>query len=111
MNLLGKRMVETLGFVVAAMILCISPASAWSAEDIDIRYLVQGKKVIPVSCRIGDWEITDIKLPELVVTNRRETPVTVEKVDVIGRSPASRRCASGSPGSRCRKRLAGPPTC
>ncbi len=84
MNLLGKRMVETLGFVVAAMILCISPASAWSAEDIDIRYLVQGKKVIPVSCRIGDWEITDIKLPELVVTNRRETPVTVEKVDVIG---------------------------
>jgi hypothetical protein len=80
-----KSMFEKFGFVLGAMILLISPSTAWSAEKIDIRYLVQGKKVIPVSCRIGHWEITDIKLPDLVVTNKQKTPVTVDKVDVIGK--------------------------
>ena len=68
------------------MILFISPSAAWSVEQINIRYLVQGKKVIPVTCRIGNWEITDIKLPDLVVTNKQKAPVTVDQVDVIGKA-------------------------
>ena len=68
------------------MILLISPSAAWSVEQINIRYLVQGKKVIPVTCRIGNWEITDIKLPDLVVTNKQKAPVTVDQVDVIGKA-------------------------
>ncbi|MFH0993983.1 MAG: hypothetical protein V1844_00570 [Pseudomonadota bacterium] len=41
--------------------------------------------MIPVTCRIGNWEITDIKLPELVVTNEHQRPVTVARVEVIGK--------------------------
>ncbi len=85
MNHLWKSMIERFGFVLAAMILSISPSTAWSVEKINIRYLVQGKKVIPVTCRIGHWEITDIKLPDLVVTNKQKAPVTVDQVDVIGK--------------------------
>jgi hypothetical protein len=84
MNRLWKYMFDAFGIVAVATALFWSPSPAWSIENIDIRYLVRGKKVIPVSCRIGDWEITDIKLPELVVTNNRKTPVTVDQVDVIG---------------------------
>jgi len=71
-------------YVAATLFLILFPSQARSAGNIDIRCLAQGKKVIPVSCRIGTWEITDIKLPDLVVTNRRKTPVTVDRVDVIG---------------------------
>jgi hypothetical protein len=78
-------MFEKFGVVLAAMSLFISPAPAWSVEKINIRYLVQDKKVIPVTCRIGNWEITDIKLPDLVVTNEQKTPVTVVRVEVIGK--------------------------
>ncbi|MEW6359371.1 MAG: M23 family metallopeptidase [Planctomycetota bacterium] len=85
MKHLWKSVFEKFGFVLATMILLIFSSTAWSAEKIGIRYLVQGKKVIPVTCRIGHWEISDIKLPDLVVTNQQETPVTVEQVDVIGK--------------------------
>ena len=100
MNRFWKYMFDAFGIVAAATALFWSPSPAWSAGNIDIRYLIQGKKVIPVFCRIGDWEITDIKLPELVVTNRRKTPVTVEKVEVIGTvsgSEAVRLRISGKP--------------
>lgn len=85
MKHLRKGVFEKFGFVLAVIFLFICPLKAWSVENIDIRYLVQGKKVIPVICRIGNWEITDIKLPDLVVTNKQKTPVTVNQVDVIGR--------------------------
>jgi len=68
------------------MILFIFPSTVRSVEKINIRYLVQGKKVIPVTCRIGNWEITDIKLPDLIVTNKQKTPVTIDQVDVIGKT-------------------------
>ena len=85
MNHLWKNMLGKFGIILTLMILFIIPSTAWSGEKIDIRYLVQGKKVIPVNCRIGHWEITDIKLPDLVVTNNRKPPVTVDQVDVIGK--------------------------
>lgn len=67
------------------MALFIFPQTVWTMENITIRYLVEGKKVIPVTCRIGHWEITDIKLPDLVVTNKQKTAITVARVDVIGK--------------------------
>jgi len=85
MKNLSKSLFEIFGFVLAAMIIFISPSTAWPVEKIHVRYLVQGKKVIPVTCRIGHWEITDIKLPDLVVTNNQKTPMTVDQVDVIGK--------------------------
>jgi hypothetical protein len=75
-----------------------SPASP--AERVGIRYLAQGKKVIPVSVRIGGWEITDIKLPDLVATNAQESPVTVEQVEVVVKAAgadALRLTISGKP--------------
>jgi len=85
MKNLSKSLFEIFGLVLAGMIIFISPSTAWPVEKIHVRYLVQGKKVIPVTCRIGHWEITDIKLPDLVVTNNQKTPVTVDQVDVIGK--------------------------
>ena len=109
MNHLWESMFEKSGFVLAAMILFIIPSTAWSVEKINIRYLAQGKKVIPVTCRIGYWEITDIKLPDLVVTNKQKTPVTVDQIDVIGKVSgieAVRLQISGKPLSEAIKETA-----
>ncbi|NLF40110.1 M23 family metallopeptidase [bacterium] len=85
MNRTCRTILGKAGHVLAATILLMSPSTAGSADNVSIRHLVQGKKVIPVTCRIGHWEITDIKLPDLVVMNRQKNPVTIERVDVIGR--------------------------
>jgi hypothetical protein len=71
------------GLLAAALLTIASPA--WAADKVGIRYLAQGKKVIPVSVRIGGWQITDVKLPDLVLTNAQEPAVTVEQVEVVGR--------------------------
>ena len=95
-----KSIFGKFGVVFAAMILFISPSAAWAGEKINIRYLAQGKKVIPVTCSIGNWQITDIKLPDLVVTNNRKIPVTVYEVEVIGKISgvkAVRLLISGEP--------------
>ncbi len=82
MNRLCRSMLE---IVLMAMIIFIIPATTFSGEKIDIRYLVKGKKVIPVTYRIGHWEITDIKLPDLVVTNKEKTAITIYQAEVIGK--------------------------
>jgi len=73
-----------IGLGLAAAVLCALSSAAWSADKISVRYLAQGKKVIPVTCAIGNWQITDIKLPELILTNNQKLPVTVDKVEVVG---------------------------
>lgn len=83
MRHIRKKILEISGFVLAAIFISLSVA--WSAEKVSVRYLVQGKKVIPVNCRIGDWEITDIKLPDLVITNGKKVSVTLDQVDIIGK--------------------------
>lgn len=93
-------MLNKFGLLLAATFLFNSPLTAFSAENIGVRYLVQGKRVIPVTCRIGNWEITDIKLPDLVVVNRQKSLAIIEQVDVIGR-------VSGA--EAVRLRLAGKP--
>lgn len=72
------------GILTLAAILLLAPSASWCLEKVQVRHLAEGKKVIPVTCRIGHWQITDIKLPDLVVTNRKGIPVTVEQVEVIG---------------------------
>jgi len=83
MNHLWKNMFEKFLMV---MIFFIISTTAYSFDKINIRYLVKEKKVIPVACSIGHWEITDIKLPDLVVTNNQNTPITIDQVDVIGKA-------------------------
>ncbi|MEN6620977.1 MAG: M23 family metallopeptidase [Smithella sp.] len=100
MKHLGKRILEISELVLAVTIIFVSSSAAWSAEKVSVRYLVQGKKVIPVNCRIGDWEITDIKLPDLVITNRQNSPVTLDQIDIIGKvsgNEAMRLQISGKP--------------
>lgn len=80
-----KGPVERAGLVLGAVALLASPSAAWPGEKVEVRYLAQGKKVIPVFCSIGHWQITDIKLPELAVTNHRRVPMTLARVEVIGR--------------------------
>ncbi len=43
-----------------------------------------GKKVIPATCSIGNWRITDIKLPDLLLTNNGETALDVEGAEMLG---------------------------
>lgn len=76
---------------VAGRILCafvgmtfLLVGAAWSEERVGVRYLSNGKKVIPATCRIGNWQITDIKLPDLVLTNNGETSVDVEAAEISG---------------------------
>ena len=71
--------------VVSALFLLLVPAATLAGEKVEVRYLSEGKKVIPIYLSIGHWQVTDIKLPELVVTNNKKAPVTVEQVEVIGK--------------------------
>ncbi|MEA4951683.1 MAG: M23 family metallopeptidase [Aminobacteriaceae bacterium] len=59
-------------------------AAAWSEERVSVRYLCNGEKVIPVVCSIGNWRITDIKLPDLVLTNNGGTALDVECAEILG---------------------------
>jgi hypothetical protein len=68
-------------FLAAAAMLALA-APAWATEKVGIRYLAQGKKVIPVSVRIGGWAITDVKLPDLVVSNAQEPAVKIGRAHV-----------------------------
>jgi hypothetical protein len=81
-NLLERFGVRLLCILVGAA--CVFPVAGWSADGIEMRFLSSNKKVIPVFCSIGNWQITDVKLPELVVTNNREDPLTVEQAEVVG---------------------------
>ncbi len=88
------------GCVCLALLLCCLPSSGRASGNVDVRYLVPGKKVIPVFCRIGHWAITDIKLPDLVVTNGHDSPLTVIRAEATGMVAGVevvRLCMSGAP--------------
>jgi hypothetical protein len=101
---MAKGMLWKFGPVVGAMVLVLPSLASRPAEKIGVRSLVQGKKVIPVVCKIGHWEITDIKLPDLVVTNNRKGPSTVERVEVVGTAAGAEAVRLLIPGAQ----LAGP---
>ena len=74
------------GALSLLLVLLIPATGLGAAEDVTIRYLAQGKKVIPVVCEIGDWRIMDIKLPDLVVTNKGGKAVALDRLEVIGKT-------------------------
>ena len=78
------------------MILLAAFVSAASAvpdsqtmDGIEVRFFATGKKVIPSMTAIGDWRIVDVKLPDLVLTNRGKTAVTLGGVEIIGKVAAA----------------------
>jgi hypothetical protein len=73
------------GCLLAALAALAFAAPAAAAEKIGLRFWAQDKKVIPVTLSIGGWTVTDVKLPDLVLSNAQEPALTVEQVDVIGK--------------------------
>jgi hypothetical protein len=69
--------------------LAIHAIAAAGDPDVEVRYFAKGKKVIPFTYDLGNWRIMDIKLPNLVVTNRQKRKIEIESVDVIGRIAGS----------------------
>ncbi len=79
-------------FVLIAVVGMLSPVHSWGADpegrtfgQVKIRYLSDGKKVIPVVCQIDELRIVDIKLPDIVVENRGKQPVTIESIEAVGK--------------------------
>ncbi|HET6489958.1 MAG TPA: M23 family metallopeptidase [Syntrophales bacterium] len=70
-------------------LLVIPAFAAAEGTDVEIRYFARGKKVIPFTYDLGSWRVTDIKLPDLVVTNRQKRKIEIESIDVIGRAAGS----------------------
>ncbi|MDZ4165244.1 MAG: M23 family metallopeptidase [Smithellaceae bacterium] len=83
-----KKLAGRLGAMTGLVMLILISATALPAADknVEIRYLAQGKKVIPVISQIGIWTIMDIKLPDLVVTNRGKGVIAIDRVEVTGKS-------------------------
>jgi len=55
------------------------------AQHVEISLLSRGKKVYPLTYNLAYLEITDIKLPDLVLHNGSTLPVTPVGVEVIGK--------------------------
>jgi len=53
-------------------------------QTVELSLLTTGKKVIPLVCEYPSLLITDIKLPDLVVSNHLTVPVTPVEMQVIG---------------------------
>lgn len=95
-NVAGSVAGKVLCACVGMVFLLVS--EAWSEEQVDVRYLSNGKKVIPATCSIGNWRITDIKLPDLLLTNNGESALGVEGAEILGfvsGTEAVRVCISG----------------
>ncbi len=69
--------------------LAIPAIAVAEGPDVEVRYFARGKKVIPFTYDLGNWRVTDIKLPDLVVTNRQKRKIEIEGIDVIGRAAGS----------------------
>ncbi len=79
-------------FVLMAFVGMLSPVHSWGAglegrtfDQVKIRYVSDGKKVIPVVCKIDNLKIVDIKLPDIVVENQGKEPVTIESIETVGK--------------------------
>jgi hypothetical protein len=70
-------------------LLAIPAITAAAGPDVEIRYFARGKKVIPFTYELGIWRVTDIKLPDLVVTNRQKRKIEIDSIDVVGKIAGS----------------------
>jgi hypothetical protein len=74
-------------FILAAG--CAGPAAerreaGAGSKLLDLQTLTSGKKVIPLRYDMGQLRLTNVKLPDLVATNKGEKPVTITQVLVLG---------------------------
>lgn len=73
-----------------AILLVCTVAQAATERTVEVSFLTKGKKVIPLKCRYKSIEVTDIKLPDLVITNRLTQPATPVEIEVVGTSGGER---------------------
>jgi len=76
--------------VSLAILLVCTAAQAATERTVEVSFLTKGKKVIPLLCRYQSIEVTDIKLPDLVLTNRLTQPATPVEIEVVGISGGER---------------------
>lgn len=69
--------------LLAALVICATVQAAGSS-GVELSMLTQGKKVIPIVLEYPALTVTDIRLPDLVLTNNSTEPVTPLVVEVIG---------------------------
>jgi hypothetical protein len=55
-------------------------------SNIVIRFLTENKKVIPLLHKIGDLWVTNVKLPDIVVSNGDQYAVKLGEMDILGKS-------------------------
>ena len=69
-------------------------SNASSPQDIELSLLAKGKKVIPLVYEYESLFIADIKLPDLVVSNRQSTPVTPVEIQILATANGRKVTAS-----------------
>jgi hypothetical protein len=89
--MLFSRSFKALFFLLcAAVFLSAAGASQASAAgpggEISIKFLAENKRVIPLSQVDGPYIITNVKIPEIAVTNDSQSIVEILSVDLEGRS-------------------------
>ncbi len=57
-----------------------------TSSDISIRFFTEKKKVIPLYYNDGKFWTTNIKLPDMVISNDTENMIELSEVDIIGKS-------------------------
>ncbi len=73
-----------MGFALMVIAFGLVCASGCEAAGVELSVLTQGKKVIPLVLEYPGLTVTDIRLPDLVITNGSEKPVTPGALEVIG---------------------------
>lgn len=54
-------------------------------HDIEMSLLTKNKKVIPLSCKIGDFWTTNVKLPDILVKNNGLSAYKICELEVLGK--------------------------
>ena len=73
-----------LGVAMAAALIACMGAPADAAPGVELSMLTQGKKVIPIVLEYPGLTVTDIKLPDLILTNGSSEPISPLGIEVIG---------------------------
>jgi len=60
-----------------------APASV-TAGGVEVGLLARNKKVIPLRYQLGSFYVSNVKLPDLIVTNHGNAPINVGDVDIAG---------------------------
>ena len=76
-------------FLFMALVLLTAASQATAAEpgeDISIMFLSENKRVIPLAHVDGSYIITNVKIPDIAITNNSQSAVEILAVDLEGKS-------------------------